>query len=98
MRVEYSKRAIRDLKQVATYYHETAGEKVAEDISCRIAEVIERVRRTPFSAPALAQRPMLRVVLLIKYPYKIFYRVKPDVILIYHIRHTSRRPWTGEGA
>jgi plasmid stabilization system protein ParE len=35
----------------------------------------------------------VRVVLLIRYPYKIFYRILQDRIRILHIRHTSRRPW-----
>jgi hypothetical protein len=29
------------------------------------------------------------------YHYKIFYSVVGDTVEIIHVRHTSRRPWTG---
>ena len=28
-------------------------------------------------------------------PYKIFYRVREDIVEVIHIRHTARRPWRG---
>ena len=36
----------------------------------------------------------MHVIPLVRYPYKIFYRILADRIRILHIRHTSRRPWT----
>jgi plasmid stabilization system protein ParE len=39
--------------------------------------------------------PDVRVKFVIQYPYKIFYRIRDDVVEIAHIRHTSRRPWSG---
>jgi plasmid stabilization system protein ParE len=32
-------------------------------------------------------------VLVLRYPYKIFYRLRGDAVEILHIRHTARRPW-----
>lgn len=29
------------------------------------------------------------------YPYRLFYRIRGDRVVILHIRHTSRRPWRG---
>ena len=40
--------------------------------------------------------PDVRVKFVIRYPYKIFYRVRSDVVEIALIRHISRRPWEGE--
>jgi plasmid stabilization system protein ParE len=37
-----------------------------------------------------------RVTFVVRYPYKIFYRVRHDIVEILHIRHTSRRAWTGD--
>jgi plasmid stabilization system protein ParE len=31
-----------------------------------------------------------------RYRYKIFYAVAGDTVEIIHVRHASRRPWTGE--
>jgi toxin ParE1/3/4 len=96
MRIEYSKRATRELKRIGEYYRDAAGLRVAEELEARIVAVVERIGREPLSAPELEQRPGMHVVLLIKFPYKIFYRIKDDIVFIYHIRHTSRRHWTGE--
>jgi len=35
----------------------------------------------------------MRVVALVRYPFKVFYRVVGDTVRIVHIRNTSRRPW-----
>jgi toxin ParE1/3/4 len=40
--------------------------------------------------------PDVRVKFLIRYLYKIFYRVRRDVVEILHIRHAARRPWKWE--
>ena len=96
MRVEYSKRATRELKRIGEYYRDTAGVRVAQELEARISAVVERIRREPLSSPELEQRPGMHVVLLIKFPYKIFYRIKGDNVFIYHIRHTSRRQWKVE--
>jgi plasmid stabilization system protein ParE len=52
--------------------------------------------RSPESAPLVTQRPGTRVVLVLRYPYKIFYRVIGETVRIVHIRHTVRRPWMAE--
>lgn len=96
MSVIYSPRAIRDLEKIADYYRAVADRKIAAAISDRIENVINRIARQPQSAPPLAARPAIRVVLVLSYPYKIFYRIRGDVIEILHIRHTARRPWAGE--
>src|SRR5262249_50762411 len=93
MRVVYSKRATRDLQRIGKYYREVAGVGVANDVASRIDDVVERMGRVPLSFPPLVGRPSLHVALLVKYPYKIFFRLKGDEIYIYHIRHTARRPW-----
>ncbi|HEX4111964.1 MAG TPA: hypothetical protein VH020_05460 [Stellaceae bacterium] len=54
---------------------------------------LEQIERAPESAQRLVQRPNVRVVPLLRYPYMIFYRMNGDRIDILHIRHTSRRAW-----
>jgi toxin ParE1/3/4 len=93
MRIEYAKRATSDLKMIGRYYLDSAGPIVAAAIEARIREVVVRVGRAPQTGRPIVQRPGVRVVLLLRYPYKIFYRVLGDTIRIVHIRHTSRGPW-----
>jgi toxin ParE1/3/4 len=93
MRVEYSNRAAVDLRQIASYHARSGNPAVAESIAERIHEVVARIAASPLSGRSVVQRPGVRVVLLVNFRYKIFYRVAGDTIRIIHIRHTSRRPY-----
>jgi toxin ParE1/3/4 len=95
MNVVYSPRAARDLEAIAAYHHAVAGSRIAAAIGARIEYVISRIAEHPHSAPRVLERRGVRVALVLRYPYKIFYRIRGDKIEILHIRHTARRPWTG---
>ena len=92
MKLVYSRRALADLAGIATYYSINASQAIAESIERRFVEIVERIQRAPESAPRLEQRAGVRVVSVIRYPFRIFYRVRHDAIEVLHIRHTSRRP------
>ncbi|MCP4619390.1 MAG: type II toxin-antitoxin system RelE/ParE family toxin [Bradyrhizobium sp.] len=92
MKPVYSRRALADLEQIADYYSTNASPAVAESIEHRFREVIDRVCRMPDAAPRVSQRSEVRVVTVVRYPFRIFYRVRRDTVDILHIRHTSRRP------
>jgi len=92
MRLVYSKRALADLDQIATYYTAHASPTIAEAIGRQLRVVIERIARHPEAAPQVTQRSQVRVATVVRYPFRIFYRVNDGTIDILHIRHTSRRP------
>lgn len=93
MKVEYSNRALADLRKVSAGSREF-GQAVALAVEARVRMVIARVAAYPTSAQRVADRPGVHVVPLIRYPYKIFYRIIEDRVRILHIRHSLRRPWT----
>lgn len=93
MKLVYSRRALADLEDVATYYSVNASPAIAQSIERRFVAVIERIRLAPESAPRVAQRSQVRVAAVVRYPFRIFYRIRGDTIDILHIRHTSRRPF-----
>jgi toxin ParE1/3/4 len=95
MKLVYSRRALADLNSIATYYTASASPTIAQSIERRLADVIDRIGRAPESAPRISQRSPVRVVAVVRYPFRIFYRVRDDTIDILHIRHTSRRPLSG---
>jgi toxin ParE1/3/4 len=95
MRVEYSKRATSDLRKISQESR-AFGEVVAAGVAARIQAIIERIANHPRAAARVEGRPGMYVVPLIRYPYKIFYRVFEDRIRILHIRHVSRRAWMRE--
>ena len=94
MKVIYSPRAIRDLNSIATYIART-NQAAAPAIERRIQSVVGRIVRLPEGAPRVSARSNIRVVPILRYPYKIFYRVAESRIEILHIRHSARRPWKG---
>jgi toxin ParE1/3/4 len=93
MRVIYSRQALADLEDIATYYSVNASAAIAQSIEQRFVAVIERIRLAPESGPRVAQRPQVRVAAVVRYPFRIFYRIRGDTIDILPIRHTSRRPF-----
>jgi toxin ParE1/3/4 len=95
MKVEYSRRAVADLHKISADSRRGFGDRVAQALEARIRGVVDRISREPLGAPEVEQRPGLHVVPLLRYPFKIFYRVFDDRVRILHIRHTARRPWRG---
>lgn len=95
MKILYSRQALSDLSDIANYYTTSASPAVAEAIARRLFDVIDRIQRAPLSAPRVARRSNVRAASLIRYPFRIFYRLRDDTIDILHIRHASRRPLAG---
>jgi len=60
-------------------------------LSYSYGAVERRIGRWPQSAREVVGRAGVRVVPLIRYPYKIFYRVMPDAVEVLHIRHSARQ-------
>ena len=63
----------------------------------QLRTVCVRIGAWPKSAEAVAERPGVRVVPLIRYPYKVFYRIKGRSVEILYIHHVARQnPWGKE--
>jgi len=92
VKLVYSRRALADLNEIASYYAASASPAIAEAVERRLGNVIDRICQTPEAAPRVSQRSRVRVVAVVRYPFQIFYRARNDAIDILHIRHTSRRP------
>lgn len=92
MTPRYSRRALADINRIAAYYASAASPAVADTIRQRLAEVVDRICQMPHSAPRLSQRSTVRAIAVVRYPFRIFYRVQAGRIDIIHIRHTSQRP------
>ena len=60
----------------------------------RSSEPLRRIRLLgdiPFIAP-VTNEPGVYELSIVRYPYKVYYRVENEEVRIVHIRHTSRRP------
>lgn len=93
MKVEYSKRAIHDLQQLAAESKREYGDAVAEEIEAYFRKIIAQIGNDPQSRSPVFGRAGVHVAALVHYPFKIFYRVFEESVRILHVRHTARRQW-----
>ena len=92
MRIRYRPRALADLDEIYRYLepHSPTG---AHNVLRALHDAIGQIARDPFSAAQTSDHA-LRVKVIGRYRYKIFYGVTDaDTVEIVHVRHTARRPW-----
>jgi plasmid stabilization system protein ParE len=91
MKVRYRELALSDLDRIFRYLDQRnppGARKVAEAIRAAIDDVAEH----PWSARRTSD-PTVRMKVVSRYGYKIFYGVEMDTIEILHVRHGARQPW-----
>jgi plasmid stabilization system protein ParE len=94
MRVRYSPRARDDLDQIHSYLKERSP-VAATAVLKRIRDRINQLADLPLMAPP-TELPEIRGLSVGRYPYKAYYHVMNDEVLILHVRDLRRAPWTGE--
>ena len=96
MKVRYSRRAAHDLDSIRAYLSDRSL-RGAASVLAAIYLAIEFIRRNP-DAGEKTTIGSVRVKTVRKYRFRIFYRrlEEDETLEIVHVRHTSRRPWTGE--
>ncbi len=97
MKILYTDEALRDLDEILEFI-ELNYPTITAAFERRLLAIERRIAKWPKSAEEVEQRPGVRVVPLIRYPYKLFYRITADTIEVLHIHHAARRePWEIEG-
>jgi toxin ParE1/3/4 len=94
MKVRYTPQAFSDRERILEYLKERS-ESGSRNVAASIREAVAQLGHQPHSGYR-TDNPDVRVLFVVRYPYKIFYRVRDDVVEILHIRHTSRRAWADE--
>lgn len=93
MRLRYRAQALADIDAIHRYLDERSPSG-ARNVLRAIYASIQLIAEQPLSYQR-TDAPDIRVHVVQRYRYKIFYSVAGDVVEIIHVRHTSRRPWTG---
>jgi len=93
MRARYTPRARRDIGQIYAYLHKRSPSG-ALNVLAAIYAGVQFIAERP-KASERTDDPNVRVKVVRRYSYKIFYTVTKDTVEILHIRHTARRPWKG---
>ena len=92
MRIRYTPRARDDLDSIFSYLSQHSPPS-AISVERLITQMINGLADFPEIGPATDFGA--RVLLVGRFPYRVFYRIREREIQILHIRHTSRRPWRG---
>jgi toxin ParE1/3/4 len=88
MKVRYTPRAFSDRERIIEYLRERSPVG-ARNVAASIRDAVAQLREHPLSGYRTGNSDV-RVVFIVRYPYKIFYRVR-ETVEILHIRHTARR-------
>jgi len=90
MRVVYTDEALANLAEILQYVSAHYPASYAQ-FEKRLRIVEARIGAWPESAQKVDKRPGVRVVPLIRYPYRIFYQIERGVVEILYIHHAARR-------
>jgi plasmid stabilization system protein ParE len=89
MRVRLTATALAELAEILDYIA-AENPSAAERVAARFDDTVERLARFPYSAVA-TDDPSIRMAVLGRYPYLIFYTVADDEVVIRNIRHGARK-------
>ena len=90
MKIRLDRQARADLKEIRDFLLEHASEAAANKVRDHLRGRIARLAKTP-SIGVGTSDPDVRILSPAKYPYRIYFSVRGDTIVILHIRHTSRK-------
>jgi toxin ParE1/3/4 len=93
MRVRFSKLALAELDAILSDIQANSPGAAAR-FNERVGRVVERIAQFPDGAHEVEQRPGVRRVPLVRYPYVMYYAAIDDDVMILRIIHGARRsPW-----
>jgi toxin ParE1/3/4 len=96
MRVRYTPRARADLETIFSYL-DSRNPFAAQSVKREIERSAAALALLPYLGVLIDRSPEFRSLRVGRYPYRLYYRIRNNEVWIIHIRHASRRPWSGEG-
>lgn len=90
LKLRYTPRALAELDEVLTYIAERSPQG-ARSVQRRIKTMVDLLAEHPYSGQMTSERELRRVV-VVPYPYLVFYKIAGDEVVIVGIRHGVRRP------
>jgi len=94
MRVRYTLRARGDIDRIYEYLDKRSPSG-AHNVLLAIYAGVQFIAERP-EASERTNDLNVRVKVVRRYRYKIFYNIVGETVEILHVRHALRRPWKGE--
>ena len=96
MRVVLSRLALAELDEILAYIAERSP-RGANNVEMRFRHAFDLIARHPEAAERVVQRPGVRRLPLVRYPYAVYYEIGPEAVTVLQIIHCARRqPWTDD--
>jgi toxin ParE1/3/4 len=94
MKLSLTPRAAQDLNAILEYLNERnpAG---AQKVSVAIERALVLLGERPYSGRIMKRKRRIRVKVVARDPYLLFYRIEAETIVVVHIRHGAQRRWKG---
>ena len=89
LKVRLQQQARADLKGIRNYLLEAADKRSADRVRLHLRQRIVRLGEIPHMGTPTTMSDV-RILAPVKYPYRIYYTLTDDAVVILHIRHTSR--------
>ena len=89
MNIRWDVRALEDLRDIRRYIAQRGSPAAADRVRQHLRTRIERLITRP-SIGVLTSNPEIRILPPTRYPYRIYYTIQGDDVVILHIRHSAR--------
>jgi toxin ParE1/3/4 len=89
MKLRWDARAVQDIRQIRSYITAHGSPTAAERVRRHLRGRVYRLLTHPFIG-VVSTNPHIRTLPPTRYPYRIYYTVQGDDVVILHIRHTAR--------
>jgi toxin ParE1/3/4 len=89
MNIRWDARALEDLRDIRRYIAHHGSSAAADRVRRHLRTRIERLLTRPLIG-VLTGNPEIRILPPTRYPYRIYYTIQGDDVVILHIRHGAR--------
>jgi toxin ParE1/3/4 len=89
MNLRWDARALQDLREIRSYIAVHGSPAAAERVRQHLRIRVHRLLANPLIGVATTH-PQIRILPPTRYPYRIYYTVQENDLVILHIRHTAR--------
>jgi len=90
LKVRLHARARSDLRFIRDYLLEHAGGSAADRVRAHLQQKISRLSTSP-NIGTQTSDPNIRIMPPTRYPYRVYYTITDEAVIVLHIRHTARR-------
>ena len=90
LKLRLDQQAKRDLIEIRSYLLEHAGDAAAQRVRKHLRARMDMLQRMPLIGVATSE-PAIRILAPTRYPYRIYYTLTGDAVVVLHIRHSARR-------